>query len=493
MTNVALAIKYRPKNFHDLIDQNVLVQTITNSIKLKKLAKAFLLTGTRGVGKTTTARIIAKCINCSNNNEISISPCNICNSCRLITNSNHPDVIEMDAASNTGVDDIRLIKEMAAYSPSITRAKVYIIDEVHMLSNNAFNALLKIIEEPPVHVYWILATTEMQKIPVTIVSRCQNFTLNRIAHGKIIEKLSGIAEKEGYTIDRDALSVIASGADGSMRDGISLLEMALLYVEGLHISAQDVRTMLNMPNRDDIIELFSLIVDADVKQVLKKFHDTIKNCPDHSVFLVELLKAINQAIHICVLGKDAIQANSKLNEKNTQNMLVIAQKLSLPQLDRMWQILFKGMKDLELQQNQHMLTEILIIRLTYINKISIPLFEDTENTVEVINNEQKNHQLTPETLINMLKYHNETDLFNTFMKHALIEIIGNEIIIRWQIKNTSSIVNQLKIFLQKMNLDYSVKEISEKIKASKEESILLEFRENFLINNEKQIKTSEII
>ena len=271
INNKVLALKYRPQQFEDLIGQEVIAQTITNAIKIKKTPNAYLLTGIRGVGKTTTARLIAKALNCLKNQDAKqkCSSQNFCSSCNEIVNSNHIDVLEMDAASKTGIDDVRELIENSKYSPTSAMYKIFIIDEVHMLSKQAFNGLLKTLEEPPPRLKFILATTEVRKIPVTILSRCQRFDLKRVSLEKLIVHLKNIAGKENGKISDNALRLIAGASEGSVRDAISLLDRALITQninDKKEIQDSDIRKMLGLADKSQIIILFNEILRGEQKK-----------------------------------------------------------------------------------------------------------------------------------------------------------------------------------------------------------------------------------
>src|SRR5687768_8373498 len=270
-----LARKYRPQTFSELIGQEPMVRTLANAIKRDRLAHAFLLTGLRGVGKTTTARLIAKALNCigpDGQGGPTIDPCGVCEPCRAIAEGRHIDVIEMDAASHTGVDDVREIIEAVRYSAVSARYKVYIIDEVHMLSKNAFNALLKTLEEPPQHVKFLFATTEVNKVPVTVLSRCQRFDLKRIPAEKLAAQFAAICEAEGVEIEEGALALIARAAEGSARDGLSILDQAIAHGEG-GVTAEQVRSMLGLSDRGAIRRLLGLLLAGDSQAALAAVRD----------------------------------------------------------------------------------------------------------------------------------------------------------------------------------------------------------------------------
>ena len=287
-----LALKYRPKNFNELIGQNIMVETITNSIKLNKLPNAYLLTGIRGVGKTTTARLIAKALNC-NKNFLKEDSCD-CSHCEEITNSKHLDVLEMDAASRTGIDDVRELIESSKYNPTSAKYKIVILDEVHMLSKQAFNGLLKTLEEPPPHLKFIFATTEIRKIPVTILSRCQRFDLHRVSIKDLIENLKKISKKENGKISEKALMLIARAAEGSVRDSLSLLDRALVgqNIKENEIDEIYIRQMLGMADRSKTLSLLELIFRGSHAESIVQLKKMIDEGIDPSNFLNDLLESI---------------------------------------------------------------------------------------------------------------------------------------------------------------------------------------------------------
>ena len=281
MTNKILALKYRPQQFKDLIGQEVMTQTITNAIKIGKTPNAYLLTGIRGVGKTTTARLIAKALNCEKNNnpKTKCDANTFCITCQEIVNSNHIDILEMDAASKTGIDDVRELIENSKYSPTSANFKIFIIDEVHMLSKQAFNGLLKTLEEPPSRLKFILATTEARKIPVTILSRCQRFDLKRVSIEVLFNHLKEISLKENGKISDDAIKLIAKTSEGSVRDSVSLLDRALISqsLNSKVIEEEDVRKMLGLADKSKVILLFKEILDGKEKEALDRLHDLIED------------------------------------------------------------------------------------------------------------------------------------------------------------------------------------------------------------------------
>ena len=263
-----LARKYRPQKFRDLVGQDLLVEILTSAITNKRVAHAYILTGVRGVGKTTTARLIAMSINCQKREEVDPEPCGNCDSCNSTGIDSNLDVIEMDAASNTGVDDVREIIDNVKYKPVIGNYKIFIIDEVHMLSKSAFNALLKTLEEPPEHVKFIFATTEVKKIPITVLSRCQRFDLLRIENNTLLRHLSNIVKKENIDIDKDAISLIVRSADGSIRDGLSLLDQAITN-QNIKIDAKSISNMLGLAEREKILDLLEKILKGEASESIK--------------------------------------------------------------------------------------------------------------------------------------------------------------------------------------------------------------------------------
>ena len=319
MTNKILALKYRPQEFKDLIGQEVMAQTITNGIKLGKTPNAYLLTGIRGVGKTTTARLIAKALNCENNNDPKVKCSNesFCTTCKEIINSNHIDILEMDAASKTGIDDVRELIENSKYSPTNARFKIFIIDEVHMLSKQAFNGLLKTLEEPPSSLKFILATTEVRKIPVTILSRCQRFDLKRVSVQELSKHLKVISEKEKGKITEEAIKLIARTSEGSVRDSISLLDRALIsgsIDKNKSIEEQDVREMLGLADKSKVISLLIEVFNGKENEALNLMRELINEGLDARNFLNDILEVLylfSRRINLGPIDKDSSVSESE--------------------------------------------------------------------------------------------------------------------------------------------------------------------------------------
>ncbi len=338
-----LARKYRPQNFDQLIGQDAMVQTLANAIRRGRLAHAFLLTGVRGVGKTSTARLIAKALNCigpDGQGGPTIDPCGICEPCVSIAEGRNIDVIEMDAASHTGVDDMRAVIDAARLAAFGARFKIYIIDEVHMLSKNAFNALLKTLEEPPEHVKFLLATTEVQKVPVTVLSRCQRFDLRRIPADKLAAHFEHVAAQEGADAEPEALALIARAADGSARDGLSILDQAIAHagMEGGGVTAPAVRAMLGLSDRAAIRDLFQLLLDSDAPGAL----GALRRQYDLGVDPQSVLRGLLETVHATTLAKLGGDADPAQSAEEREAYSGWARLLSYPALHRLWQLLLKG-------------------------------------------------------------------------------------------------------------------------------------------------------
>ena len=338
-----LARKYRPQTFSELIGQDAMVRTLGNAIKRDRLAHAFLMTGVRGVGKTSTARLIAKALNCigpDGQGGPTIDPCGICEPCRAIAEGRHIDVIEMDAASHTGVDDVREIIDAARYAAVSARFKIYIVDEVHMLSKNAFNALLKTLEEPPAHVKFLFATTEVNKVPVTVLSRCQRFDLRRIPADRLAEHFATVSRAEGIDADDDALMLIARAAEGSARDGLSILDQAIAHagVEDGQITAVAVRQMLGLSDRGMSRELFSALLEGDGRKTLAMLRQQY----DHGVDPLAVFRALLETVHGVTLVKVGAPVDSTQPEEERAAQVEWSAALSFPVLHRFWQLLLKG-------------------------------------------------------------------------------------------------------------------------------------------------------
>ena len=360
-----LARKYRPETFKDLVGQAAMVQTLKNAFEADRIAQAFILTGIRGTGKTTTARIIAKGLNCIGLDQKggpTVEPCGKCSNCTAIIEGNHVDVLEMDAASRTGVDDIREIIESIYYKASSGRFKVYIIDEVHMLSNNAFNALLKTLEEPPKHVKFIFATTEIRKVPVTVLSRCQRFDLRRIEPEEMIALLQRITKSEGVNVSEDAFRMITRAAEGSARDATSLLDQAISHGGGSS-DAKHVRAMLGIADRGRVLDLFKMIMQGDAAAALTELNSQYSDGADPIVVLKDLAE-ITHWISVSKITPDMNEDPTITPDERTRG-IELSKTLSMRALTRMWQMLVKSLGEIAIAPSPLMAAEMIIIRLTH--------------------------------------------------------------------------------------------------------------------------------
>ncbi len=362
-----LALKYRPKNFKELIGQDIMVETITNSIKLNKLPNAYLLTGIRGVGKTTTARLIAKAINC-NKNFIQGEKCNqgeYCH-CEEISNSKHLDVLEMDAASKTGIDDVRELIDSSKYNPTSAKYKIIILDEVHMLSKQAFNGLLKTLEEPPPHLKFIFATTEVKKIPITIISRCQRFDLHRVRVKNLVENLKKILDVENAKIEEEALILIAKAAEGSVRDSLSLLDRVLVSenIDGKKIDKKFVRKMLGIADMLKTLNLLKLIFQGAQKQSIEQLREMVDEGIQPENFLNDLLEIIYFIQQKKSLGN--FESELSISEAEQDIINLISDDVNMTTLIVFWQFILKVIDELSVVSNPILSLEMLVVRLVHL-------------------------------------------------------------------------------------------------------------------------------
>ncbi len=367
-----LARKYRPETFADLIGQDAMVRTLKNAFESDRIAHAFLMTGIRGTGKTTTARIIAKGLNCigpDGTGGPTVEPCGVCEPCVAISEGRHVDVMEMDAASRTGVGDIREIIDSVRYRAASARYKVYIIDEVHMLSTSAFNALLKTLEEPPEHVKFIFATTEIRKVPVTVLSRCQRFDLRRMEPEETIRYLGEIAGKEGAQVSQDALALITRAAEGSMRDALSLLDQAIAHGAG-ETGADEVRAMLGLADRGRVLDLFDLVMRGDAKGALEELSGQYAAGADPLAVLRDLAE-ITHWVSVVKISPDAAEDPTVSPDERARG-LDMAGKLPMRALSRAWQMLIKALEEVAAAPNAMMAAEMAIIRLTHVADLPSP-------------------------------------------------------------------------------------------------------------------------
>ena len=367
-----LARKYRPETFSDLIGQEAMVRTLKNAFDADRIAQAFMMTGIRGVGKTTTARIIAKGINCvglEGKTGPTTSPCGQCEHCVAISEGRHVDVLEMDAASRTGVDDIREIIDSVHYRAASARFKIYIIDEVHMLSNNAFNALLKTLEEPPAHVKFIFATTEIRKVPVTVLSRCQRFDLRRIEPEEMIKMLQNLAKLENAHISNEALALITRASEGSARDAQSLLDQAISHGAG-ETNVDQVRSMLGLADRGRVMDLFEFIMRGQAEEALKELGSQYSDGAD-PIGIIRDLAEITHWVSVIKITPDAADDPTVSSDEKARGQS-FSQYLSMRVLTRTWQLLLKALDEISSAPNSMMAAEMAIIRITHVSDLPSP-------------------------------------------------------------------------------------------------------------------------
>lgn len=420
-----LARKYRPLNFTKLVGQNNLIKTLSGSIERGRLAHAYILTGVRGVGKTSTARIIAKLFNCTNpekSSEIAINPCGVCDSCLGIAEGKNIDVLEIDAASNTGVDNIRELIDGVGYKPLTSKFRVYIIDEVHMLSKGAFNALLKTLEEPPEHVKFIFATTEIRKVPITILSRCQRFDLQIVPSKILIDHLKWVCAEEKINFTLEALQIIVRVSGGSVRDALSLLDQSA-SISGDDIKSETISFMLGLPSRVSSIEILENIFDSNIENALKIYDNVINHGTNGEILIGDMLDIIHLSTRINIIGEKNLDTFMNSIPDGEKAGILKISKISLPGLTRAWQILLKGIEEIRAAPNPDEAGSMILIRLAYscnlpdpaslVKKIQASLeenkttFNDTleekddgkKNTSEIINDLQEINSIDNKTTL----------------------------------------------------------------------------------------------
>lgn len=393
-----LARKYRSQDFDSLIGQDVIVRTLKNAIKTSRIAHAYIFTGIRGTGKTSIARILAKALNCLNRDQLTSNPCCKCDNCKAIANGSHIDVLEIDAASYTGVDNMRDILDSAQYRPTNGKYKIYIIDEVHMLSTGAFNALLKTLEEPPEHVIFILATTEIRKVPITTLSRCQRFDLARVSVETLKKHFKEIAEKENVVLEDEANELIARSADGSVRDGLSLLDQAISQSNG-NITTENVLSMLKRVDRTLLFDFMKKLLSFNLEETLKLSDDIYNNGTDLILFLTDILEFIYWAtkthpvlkLNISIpYTKDQIEIINEINKN-----------ISLNTLSRIWQVITSSLNEIKNANNQKQAFDMLIVRIVNVSNL--------ESVDELYNNIKKDDK---PKFNNVFIIKNESDLIN---------------------------------------------------------------------------------
>lgn len=464
---VVLARKYRPQTFSELLGQDALVKTITNAIKNNRLHHAYILTGIRGVGKTTTARIIAKALNCTGKdatNGPTVNPCGICENCRAIAESRHIDVLELDAASRTGVDDIREILDGVRYRPTNGRYKVYIIDEIHMLSKQAFNALLKTLEEPPSHVIFIFATTEIRKVPVTVLSRCQRFDLQRLSIETLMTHFKNIIAKENLSAEDEALHLIAKAADGSCRDGLSLLDQAI-SLGGGEVKTDIVKNMIGLADRGLTFDLFESLLSGKIEDVLANLGKQHQDGVNPLSLLQDLINITHLLAKVKIVPE--FLNDSSLSETEKAFCTRVSPTVSVATLSKIWQMLIKGLGELNTAPVQTDALEMILIRIAYsanlpspaeildglkknsnLNGAAAPISTPVSTVSQVVEQESSSEAVSfdkPEDLVAylltnkkmMMAYTLKNDVsFDSFsngaMKIAVSDKIDNEFILNLQ-------------------------------------------------------------
>ena len=456
---IVLARKYRPRVFQQVISQPHIIKIIENSIKNNRMHHAYILNGIRGVGKTTFARILAKALNCTGNNSNTpvIEPCLKCTNCIAIEEGRHQDIIEIDAASNTGVNDIREIIENAKYKPITARYKVYIIDEVHMLSNSAFNALLKTLEEPPEHVKFILATTELQKIPLTVISRCQRFDLHRFTVPSLVDYLDDIATKEGYKLNKEASKLIAKAAEGSARDGLSLLDQAMLMCEDQNITLEAVTNMLGMVDLEYMYDVFGMVIKGDIKKALKIVRDLYEKGAEPIMILQELID-ITYKISLCKIEgeKDLILSDYEMN-----TCTELAKNLSTIVLFRLWQIFSKALAEMKSTYSTLHTLEMTLIKVVYANLSMMP--EDILKTLPTTQSNKGLHKSIEDSISSP----------NTTSKGTMPDTLNNNSKVKTEKINKYNTIEDLLNVLEEqmeMMLCHTIKH----------ELSIIEFREGYI-------------
>ena len=368
-----LALKYRPTNFSELIGQEIVAQTITNSIKADKIPNAYLFTGIRGVGKTTTARIVAKSLNCKNGID-NLCKDNLCENCEAITNSSHIDVLELNGADKTSINDIRDLIEFSRYAPTSSKYKIFIIDEVHQISSSAFNALLKVLEEPPKYLKFILATTEIKKVPVTILSRCQRFDLSRVKSSELLIFIKNIKDRENGNISDEALKLIVKISEGSVRDALSLLDRALLSLDKKYeLDLKAAQKIFGYFDKSKLIDLFELILKGDEKKVIETYRMIYDQGVDPKVFMNDFLEMLYYFKNINSLTLES--TNFSLNDNEFNKIKEISKEIDTQTLILFWQFTIKTIDELDIVSNQNLSIEMFMIRLIYLNSSKAPDFE----------------------------------------------------------------------------------------------------------------------
>ena len=452
-----LALKYRPTNFSELIGQEIVAQTITNSIKADKIPNAYLFTGIRGVGKTTTARIVAKSLNCKNGID-NLCKDNLCENCEAITNSSHIDVLELNGADKTSINDIRDLIEFSRYAPTLSKYKIFIIDEVHQISSSAFNALLKVLEEPPKYLKFILATTEIKKVPVTILSRCQRFDLSRVKSSELLIFIKNIKDRENGNISDEALKLIVKISEGSVRDALSLLDRALLSLDKKYeLDLKAAQKIFGYFDKSKLIDLFELILKGDEKKVIETYRMIYDQGVDPKVFMNDFLEMLYYFKNINSLTLES--TNFSLNDDEFNKIKEISKEIDTQTLILFWQFTIKTIDELDIVSNQNLSIEMFMIRLIYLNSSKAPDFE-------------------------IKKYKKEDQSESKTSKELKIDTINQIKNITQEKKNKPEIQKEIKA--EDKNLIYSIDDLIEICDEKREMKLKYDLEKNVsLVNFEK--------
>jgi len=514
-----LALKYRPKTFDDLIGQEVVAETITNSIKADKIPNAYLFTGIRGIGKTTTARIVAKGLNCSNGIE-NLCKEDLCDNCKSIADSSHIDVLEMDAASKTGVDDVRDLIEFSRYGPTSAKYKIFIIDEVHMLSKQAFNALLKTLEEPPEYLKFIFATTEIKKIPITVVSRCQRFDLSRIKSSELFDFIKDIKEKENGKVSDEALKLIVKISEGSVRDALSLLDRALLSLdEKIELDLNAAQKIFGYFDKSQLINLFELILRGEEDKVINIYRKIYDQGVEPKVFVNDFLEILYYFKNINSLSLES--TNFSLNDEEFTKIKEISNQVDSEVLILFWQFAISSLEELDIVSNQHLSIEMFLIRLMHLSSIKLnknldqevrndnldgqthnkeneQMFEDNSKTINQIKNIAQEEKQKPEAKPEIKTI--DKNLINSFDELLDICTQKKEIKLKYELEKNVNLVkfekNRIEIsFNDNLDKDF-VKDLSSKLYEWTDERWIITFSKSkgeMSVKEKQKNKKNELI
>lgn len=452
-----LARKYRSQNFETLIGQDVLVKTLTTAINTGRIAHAYIFTGIRGTGKTSTARILAKALNCLSSDHATSKPCGECENCRAIAAGQHIDVMEIDAASHTGVDNMREILDAALYRPTNARYKVYIIDEVHMLSTSAFNALLKTLEEPPSHVIFILATTEIRKVPVTILSRCQRFDLARVPVETLKKHFAWVAEQEKIELSDEANELLARAADGSVRDGLSLLDQAIAQTGG-HVDEGAVLDMLKRTDRGTVVNFMKTVLSGDVSAAMNRLDEIYANGADLTMLLNDMMEWVHWATRMYPSLRLQDATSSPYTADQRETIKQINETISLNTLSRIWQVMVAAVPELQASGNQKQCFDMLIVRLMHIADMpSIPELLKQQNSEKIVSEKKTEPKSTEQSkyleiktsaaLVDALQKARELLLYSYVNSNLEIIEFGDAMIKYFDRQNDKSFTQKLALWL----------------------------------------------